>query len=160
MATVQRKGAAEIEFNPLSGPNVVHLLAVPLLVSPVAGFQSIRRQAMWSRWNADNTIRETFVLGEAVDEIIGTVRFDDQPGQLRELIRSGTEDDADLIYRPYGPAGEAFPCKLVGQPGAQPGEIILTPDRVGFKEYTAQLLLRRVDGGTWESLLDGGAIGS
>jgi hypothetical protein len=157
MASVQRKGAAEIEYDPASGPAVVHLLAVPLLVSPAAGFQSVRRRVMWSRWNADNTIREAFVLGEAVDEIIGTVRFDDQPAELRELIRSGLEDDVDLIYRPYGPSGEDFTCKLVGQPGAAEGEIILTPDRVGFREYTAQLWLRRVDGGNWESLLNGGA---
>lgn len=157
MATVQRKGAAEIEYDDGAG-GVVHLLAVPLLVSPNAEFRATRRRPLFSSWNADGTVRETFTVGEPVDEILGEVRFDDQPAQLRELIRAGLEDDADLIYRPYGPSGDEFPCKLVGQPGAQPGEIVLTPDRVGFREYRAVLILRRVDGGTWDDLLDGGAI--
>jgi hypothetical protein len=159
MATAQLKGNAEIEYDD-GVYTVVHLLAVPLLVSPAAGFRSTRRRRLYTTWSADQRIRETFTLGEPVDEIVGTVRFDNQPTELRELIRAGLEDDAAMIYRPYGLTGDEFPCKLVATLDGDAGEIVLTPDRVGFKEYTVGLVLRRVDGGTFESLLDGGAVGS
>lgn len=156
MATAHLRGTAEIEYDDGDGYGTVHLLAVPLLVSPAAGFSATKRRRVWAIWSADETIRETFVLGTAVDEIVGEVRFENQPAEIRELVRAALEDDAALIYRPYGPGGLEFPCKLVGIPGAQPGEIPLVPDRVGFKEYRVTLLLRRVDGGTWDDLLDGG----
>lgn len=156
MAIRIHKGAAQITYQPLTGPVVVHLLAVPLLVSAAAGFKVALRRKLFTGWNEDETVRETFKLGQQVDEITGTVRFDDQPRELRELIRAGLEDDAAMVYMPYGPSGPDFPCKLVGHPGAQPGEIVLTPDRAGFKEWRATIVLRRVDGGTWDDLLDGG----
>lgn len=155
MANRIQKGAAEIEYQPLAGPPVVHLLAVPLLVSEAAGFKATQRRKLWTGWNEDQTVRETFKLGTQVDEITGTVRFEDQPRELRELIRAGLEDDVAMTYRPYGPTGVEFPCKLVGHPGAQPGEIVLVPDRRGFKEWKATIILRRVDGGTFDELLDG-----
>lgn len=154
MSTRVYKGAAEIEYQPLVGDAVVHLLAVPLLISPASGFTATRRRRLWTAWSADFTERETFTLGTAVDEIIGTVRFDDQPAELRELIRAGLEDDVPMIYRPHGVEGNEFPCKLVVVPGAGQDEIPLVPDRVGYAEYTVPLLLRRVDGGTWDDLLD------
>lgn len=157
MSTRQLRGAAEIEYEDVDGYDVVHLLAVPLLVSPTAGFRSTRERLLFTSWSADKRIRETFILGEPIDEILGEVRFDDQPAELRELIRAGLEDDAPMIYRPYGLAGDDFPCKLVAAGGHSDGRIVLTPDRVGFKEYRITLQLRRVDGGTWDDLLTGTA---
>lgn len=157
MATRIYKGAAEIEYQPLVGSPVTHLLAVPLLVSATHGFKATLRRRLWTGWSADLTERETYRLGEQVDEIVGTVRFDNQPRELRELIRAGLEDNAAMIYRPYGAVGDDFPCILVDVPGAQPGEIPLVPDRPGFKEWKVTLRLRRIDGGTFDDLLDGGA---
>ncbi len=112
MAGAHLKGLAEIEHQLLVGsPNraSARRAAARLLA---AGFSATVRRRLWTAWSADETVRETFVLGEAVDEIVGVVRFENQPDLLRALIRAGIEDDAAMIYRPYGPSGTAFPWQL------------------------------------------------
>lgn len=161
MATRHLYGEAELEYTPVDGPSgdtpVVHLLAVPLIVSPSFGFANTSRRVVWAPWNADDTEREVFTLGTRVDEITALVRFEDQPEDLHELLRAGLEDDVELVYRPYGSGAyaEEYPCKLVQAGGAGPGEVPLRPDRSrwDWREYEVQLLLRRTDGGTFRGLL-------
>jgi hypothetical protein len=154
MATEHLYGDAELEYD--SGVyTVVHQLAVPLMVVPADSFQLSRGRQRWESWNADDTLREVFVLGTAVSEIQATVRMENDPEGLMQLLVAGLEEDAELTYRPHGPLGEEYPCKLVGVVGSQGGRVTLKPDRVRWSlgEYEATLVLRRVDGGTFEQLL-------
>src|SRR5688500_3409914 len=115
MASRALYGQAEIGYTPLEEyDEVVHLLAVPLMINPAWGFRSARRRRRWEAWNADFTEREVFVLGSAVHEIAAMIRFENQPAQLRALLRAGLEDNVPLFYRPYGPyPGDEYECLLV-----------------------------------------------
>lgn len=156
MATQQLYGAAEIEYTPVDGYDpVVHLLAVPLMINPNWGFRLTRRRRRWEGWTADGTEREVFVAGSAVSEIGALIRFENEPSALIELLRAGLEDNVVLTYRPHGLAGSDYDCLLVGIGDVAGGEISLAPDRERFSlgEYEVAVVLRRVDGGTFEGLL-------
>lgn len=154
MATAHLYGNAELEYDGVSGP-VVHLLAVPLMRVPGDGFQLTAGRLRWESWNAEGTEREVFTLGTEVQEVQATVRYENEPAALLELLRTALEEDAELRYRPHGGAGLEYPVKLVTVVGAPPGRILLKLDRVRWSlgEYEATLLLRRVDGGTLEGML-------
>lgn len=156
MATAQLYGLAEIGYTPLEEyDEVVHLLAVPLMINPAWGFRSTRRRRRWEAWNADFTEREVFVLGAAVHEIGAIIRFENQPDDLRELLRAGLEDNVTLHYRPYGPYGVEYDCLLIQAGDGDQDAITLLPDRERFAlgEYEVSIVLRTVDGSTFESLL-------
>lgn len=157
MATAHLYGAAEIEYE--SGVyTVTHQLAVPLMIAPAWGFQATRQRPRWEAWTADGTERTVFTMGEVTHELQATVRFEDEPEALLALLVAGLEDDATLLYRPYGSAVSGYlelPLKLVAVVGAPAGQVLLKPDRerFAFGEYEATLQLRRVDGGDLEGLL-------
>lgn len=156
MATEQIYGAAEIGYTPLdSYDEVVHLLAVPLMINPAWGFRLTRRKRRWEAWTADSTERAVFVVGSEVSEIGVLIRFENQPTELIELLRAGLEDNVVLTYRPHGMAGDDFPCLLVSVGDGEADQIVLQPDRQRFTfgEYEVAIVLRRVDGGTFEGLL-------
>lgn len=156
MASAHLYGLAEIEYTPAGGyDSVVHMLAVPLMINPAWGFRATRRKRRWEAWTADGTERAVFVLGTAVSEIGALIRFEDQPEELIELLRAGLEDNVELIYRPHGMAGDDYPCLLVAVGDGAGEEITLQPDRERFSlgEYEVAIVLRRVDGGTFEAIL-------
>lgn len=157
MSTQQLYGLAEIEYTPVDAPSagsVVHLLAVPLMINPSWGFQLTHRKRRWEAWNEDGTEREVFVAGSAVSEIQALIRFENEPEDLLDLLRAGLEDNVVLTYRPYGPgAYQEYDCLLVSV--GDSGVIALQPDRDRFSmgEYEVAIVLRRVDGGSFEDLL-------
>lgn len=155
MASVQRKGSADILYTPLGASPTVFLLAVPLLISPREGFAANRKRRYWEVWNDDGTIRETFALGTTTEEIRGRIRFDDTPDELRAMLEEARWNDVTLTYRPTGAGGPTYPTKLVSVAGAPPGEIVIVPDQSRYVhgEYQTELILRRVDGGSFDSLL-------
>lgn len=154
MASRHLYGSAELEYTPAEGYDpVVHPLAVPLMINPAWGFQATRRRRRWETWSADQTVREVFVLGSGVSEIGALIRFEDEPEDLIELLRAGLDDGVTLTYRPYGPYGAEYDCLLVS---VADGDVItLQPDRERFSlgEYEVAIVLRRVDGGTFEAIL-------
>lgn len=156
MATRQLYGQAEIEYTPAAGYDpVVHTLAVPLLRNPSWGFQLRDNLRRWESWNADGTEREVFVLGQATSEVRALIRFENQPELLLDLLRAGLRDNVELKYRPHGPAGSEYPCLLVAVGDGAADAIQLEPDRerYAWAEWEVAVVLRRVDGGTFEGLL-------
>lgn len=154
MATVQHFGAAEFEWD-AGVYNEVHLLAVPVTTNaPAGGFVSIARRRRWAAYSADLRTRTVFVLDSGVDEVVVTIRYDDQPVQLRAFLRAGL-DGADVIYRHYGPGGDEIPCQVVEVVGAGADEELIKPDRERWQlgEWETTIRLRRVDGGTFEGIL-------
>lgn len=156
MATTQIKGNWDIEYTPQGGSSTVHTLAIPLRRAPDARFKNVRRKRRWEVWNDDFTEREVFTLGStAVDEITVVIRMDDEPDLLKDMLTEALENDVTINIRPNGSGGTSYPCKVVRIPGASSGEIPVFPDRerYAYGEYEVPMVLRRVDGGTFEGLL-------
>lgn len=155
MASRHFFGDAEIEYDDGVYSDVVEL-AVPLTTNaPAGGFTSIARRRRWFGDSADFSTRQVFVLDAGVDEIVATIRYEDQPDQLRALLRAGM-DGAALIYRPYGPYPNLeIPCLLVEIVGAGPDEDLIKPDRDRWQlgEWETTIRLRAVDGGTFAGIL-------
>lgn len=155
MASQHLYGDAEIEYDD-GVYTVIHELAVPLTTNALAGgFQSTHRRRRWEGWNASLREREVFTLDASVDEVVATIRFEDQPDALRDLLRAGLEQNATFIYRPTGPYGIEIDCLLVEIMGAGPDEIRIMPDRdrATLGEWEATVRLRAVNGDTFEGIL-------
>lgn len=156
MATKAIVGSADFTYTAQgSTSGSTHQLAAPLLISPSEGFVSRRLRRTFSAWSADLSIREVFTVGDGVDEIEGRIRFEDEPAQLRTMLKEGLENDVTLTYRPNGSTGSSYPAKLVAVDGNESGKIPLRPDRDRFPlgEYQTSIILRRVDGNDFEGLL-------
>lgn len=152
MATAHKKGNADIVYTPLGGTQAIHVLALPLLVSPRENFMNTRGRTRFEGWNADGTEREVFKVGQAVDEIEARVRMEDDPAGLKTVLAEALENNITLTYRPDG--STEYPALLVSAGGRDGGiRIFPDPDRFGFGEWAANLVLRRVDGGDFDGLL-------
>lgn len=154
MATSHYKGSADIEYTPLGGTSTVHDLAIKLLVSRREGFRFRRRARVFSRWKADFTDRETFVIGSKVYEAVFTIRFDDEPDAVRSMLEEALFNDVTLNYRPTGSGGSSYPLRVVSVEGST--EVVeLTPDadRGGYGEWQVRFTARRVDGSSLAGLL-------
>lgn len=150
MATAALRGDARIVYTaPGAGSPTTHLLALQLMdLEPV---DAIARHEWWS---ADMSTRSVLTVGSGVRELYGTIRCDNQPSELKTLLRHALNSDVTLTYR-LTAAGTAYTCKLVAVVGAKPGESGVIPDRdrYGFGEWEVRVHLRRVDGGTFDGLL-------
>lgn len=146
MATQHIRGTATLTYTPSAGGSpVTHLLAVPL--SPVGELIPSLRRRRWDWWADDLVSREVVTLDSGVSEILATVRLDNEPVELLELIRDALENDLTVTYVKET-SGEEFPLRIVAVDGAQGDEIALQPDRdrYGYGEWEVTLRLRRTDG--------------
>lgn len=154
MSTIARYGTATLTYTPEgAGSPVVHQLAAPLIVSQAHGFGWAEQRQRWSGWSADGRTREVFVLDSGTEEIVGTIRFEDQPGLLRTLLREALYNNVEVTYSTEEYVN--IPVLVVAVEGSDGGAIALKPDRDrgAMGEWEVSVLLRRVDGGTFEDLL-------
>jgi len=148
MATQALQGSATIKFTPAGGTEIVHTLAVPLKeVEPT----DPRTRFEW--WSADLRNRNVVTVGGGVREIEATIRMDNQPDQVKQMLRVGLEENGTLTYQRTS-GGTEFPAKLVAVVGAEAASVEPDRDRAGFGEYEARLRLRRVDGGDFDELVN------
>lgn len=148
MATTQHQGTtAQLTYTPPGGVLTTHLLALPLRdLRPV----DARVRHEW--WSGDLTTREVVVIGDGVRELVATIRFDDEPGSLKDLLRAGLEDDVTITYEKVA-GGTSFPFKLLEVVGSDGVELQPDADRWGLGEWQCRIRIRRVDGGSFDSLL-------
>jgi hypothetical protein len=147
MATAALKGSATITYTPPGGAQVVHQLAIPLLQIEPAD-----RMARYDWWAEDFDNREVVTLGTGVYEIRASVRFENQPDELKALLRTSLRSDVTLFYTV---GSTIYPLRLVAVLGASDmDETPLVPDRdrYGFGEWECRLHLRRTDGSTLDAL--------
>lgn len=144
MATAAIRGDERFEYTPPGGALTTHLLAVPL--QEVEAIDT-RPRTEW--WSADGTARRVVTIGTGVRELRATVRMEDQPGNLKALLRAGLHDDVTITYR-RAALGTAYPCKLVTVEGGEAG---VRRDREKVRTWEARIHIRRVDGGTFDALL-------
>jgi len=148
MATQALQGSATIRFTPSGGTEIVHTLAVPL-----KELEATDPRTRFEWWSADLQNRNVIAVGDGVREIEATVRMDNEPDQLKQLLRVGLEENGTLTYQRTS-GGTSFPSKLVAVVGADAVSVEPDRDRGGFGEYEARLRLRRVDGGNFDELVN------
>jgi hypothetical protein len=151
MATTHSRGySARILFTPPDEAEETFLLAVPLWdLDPVdAG----ARYDWWS-WNRKH--RETVLVGDGVEEMFGSIRFDDQPVLLKRMLRLALRHNLDLNYQKTD-GGVVYPLKLVAVVGATSQDmtpIFRDPQRTAQNAWASRGHFRRIDGGTLDGLL-------
>lgn len=147
MATEHLRGDAFFEW--LAGSTTTqHLLAIPLHeLEPV----DLQERHDW--WSADNREREIVALGIShVQEIYGTIRFDNQPVALKAMLRDALLFNTQLTYYQNS---VGYPVHLVAVVGASSmDETPIKPDRDrhGYGEWECRVRLRRIDGGDLDGI--------
>lgn len=151
MATAHHRGSASILYPAPGAGTITHLLAWPLReLEPADEYSAFE----W--WSADRTKRNVVEIGTGVRDLWATIRADNQPAELKALLRAGLIDNVTLSYR-RSAAGATFPFLLVA---TSTGGVRLERDRAraALGEYEVRIHMRRVDGGTFDELLTGGAV--
>lgn len=118
-----------------------HLLRVPFQKMVLGG--SIWRSV---RESADQHVREVVTVGPGVREIQGRVRYDENPGELDDMLRAGAAG-YPLVYIPdTTDLDDAYEVEML-QPGT-PWMQGMDVDWPVFREPTVTMRLRRMDGGS------------
>jgi hypothetical protein len=143
MATL---GEARFEYTPVGGSLTTHLLRVEL-----QDVEAMDEIGLHEWWSADKSTRFVVKVGSGVRDVWATVRYDDQPTQLKALLRSALWDNVTVTYREES-GGTAYPCKVVATEG---GGAQIRPDRdapADFKLWEVRLHLRATTG-SFDALL-------
>ena len=150
MATLQFRDAASITYVQPVSPfaAVIHTLALPLMeVEPV----DRRERHDW--WAADNKTREIVTVATDVSEIFATIRLENQPDALKTLLRYALQYDVELNYAQIGFSALVHLVSVVGATDKDSTPLRPDRDRYGFGEFECRVHLRRIDGGTFASLI-------
>ena len=155
MATAHLRGTARILYTHPTDGATTHLLALPL--SPVREIvpSRLRRRHDW--WAANNVDREVVTIGDGVYEVVCTIRMDNEPAELLEMLRVALEEDVTLTYERVTGGGQ-FPLRVVEIPGSGPDATTIEPARAryGGGEWEVSVRLRRTDGGDLTGMFDAG----
>ncbi|MFW6031006.1 MAG: hypothetical protein ACOC9T_00315 [Myxococcota bacterium] len=150
MATRHLFGSAAITFTPPGESEETHLLGAKLIeLEPM----DTGERDDW--WSVDRENREVVTVGDGVSELIATIRYDDEPGELKRMLRLALRHNLTLIYEPEI-GGTSYPVKLVAVVGATSSDRTpISPDRDRRRlgEYEARIHVRRIDGGNLDDLL-------
>lgn len=134
-------GRAAIVWTDPADPVIerVYLLRVPLQ-KVVHG----TRQRVYVAESLDFTNRETISVGKGVYELVGQVRYDEDPQGLADMIAAGSRG-VTLTLVPDTEALEEFACSLI-EPVAMPFTPEQEVDFRSFMETTTTIRLRRTNG--------------
>lgn len=105
------------------------------------------------RWESEDlTTLRRVSTSVGVPEVSATIRVDGQPQSLLNMLAAG-ERGATLEYFPsLSNPSESYPCVLMDSGGLQ---LTPDPDRWWERRYSAKVRLRRIDGGSFQGLLEG-----
>jgi len=127
-----------------SGQDYLHYLGAKIRRPTVNPVQQVHR---WR--SADLTTERVISIGSGVHDLSGTLRFDGSPDSLARFVAAGRRG-ASLEYFPSLAAPSlSFPCVLV-----EAGEITTDPDLWFDRRHQVDVRLRRIDGGSWQALLE------
>jgi hypothetical protein len=127
-----------------NGQSYLHYLGAKIRRPTVNPVQQVHR---WR--SADLTTERVISIGSGVQDLSGTLRFDGSPDSLARFVAAGRRG-ASLEYFPSLAAPSlSFPCVLV-----EAGEITTDPDLWFDRRHQVDVRLRRIDGGSWQALLE------
>lgn len=150
MASRHLFGAARFRYLAAGG-----ILTELLLAARLIDLEPVDVRTRHEFWPADHIHREIVTLAVPVYDVIGTIRYENEPDRLKAMLRRGLYAGSTLEYQDRED-GPWYPTKLVRVIGAtSENEIPILPDRGRFRfgEYECRIHLRRVDGGTLDGLL-------
>lgn len=147
MATAHIEGAARFTYDHPEDGETVHLLAVPL--SPVREIRPSTRVARYDWWAWNNVDREVVTVGSRVWEVVATIRLEDEPVELMDMLATALDDDLTLTYQ-MSAEGTEYPVRVVEVLDSEGGDLGIIGDRgrYSFGEWEVQVRLRRTDGGS------------
>src|SRR3990167_2090977 len=118
---------------------------VLLLKEPLREAHPAHSQSVYTADSLDYTARATFTVGEGVDELVGRVRYQDDPQGLLDLLKAGSKLRTITYYPDLRDAGVSFACFLISP--LSPVVAGLDPDRgTEFGDLDVTLHLRRTAG--------------
>jgi len=119
----------------------VHRLSVPLReVQPAFTQQTYTAESL------DKTAIQTYTIGSGAHEFVGTVRFDDDPQSLLDLIAAGAQGTNLTYYPDLADPGAVYTCQLVSPRDASDLGVGQDPERgKAFGEGSVTLRLRQTD---------------
>jgi hypothetical protein len=127
-----------------NGQDYLHYLGAKIRRPTVNPVQQVHR---WR--SADLTTERVISIGAGVQDLSGTLRFDGSPDSLSRFVAAGRRG-ASLEYFPsLATPSLSFPCVLV-----EAGEITTDPDLWFDRRHQVDVRLRRIDGGSWQALLE------
>jgi hypothetical protein len=130
----------------------VHLLAVPLRdVRPASS------RATYHAESLDRTVVQRYTVGDGAHELVGLVRFDDDPQSLLDLLRAGAEGQTLTYYPDVRDPAVKHACTLMAPVGPDLA-LAVEQARQGYGNVTTELRLRRTDGAALAPLDQGSGV--
>jgi hypothetical protein len=144
--------SASLVYTPSGGAATTHNLALPLGI--MREFTPSRVISIYDWWTEDLENNRTVTIGSGVREVVFGVRFDDEPNELLDLLWEAITNKVTVTYIPVA-SGNEYDFKVVEIVGAQSGNITIEQDRQrwGAGEWQVMFRARRIDGGTFNSLI-------
>lgn len=150
MASTIYFGNSGFKYTPPGG-----VLTTLTLAAPLRDIRAAFTRRKFIKDSLDYTVREVIVVGAGVEEMWGTIRYDNEPDKLKAMLRHGLEGVTLTYYPNLGVPGTNYPCLLVEINNGDGDEAEITPDTdLWFKgAYMATIRMRRTDGGNFDPLL-------
>lgn len=127
-------------FKYLPGP-ITHKLAQKLIFN-----ETYKVKARFSADSLDRANRETITIGTAVEEHMITIRYDNEPGSLKDLLEAGA-DGTQIDYYPSIAGGTNFSMIVLTQ--KHDIVVLQDPDRhISSGEWMATVHVRMVGSDT------------
>lgn len=149
MANTIKIGNAGFKYTEIiGGANITFNLAAPL-----RKMRPIRTETRFKVTALDNKTSEVITIsGSEVEEIVGIIRYEDDPPGLLDMLNEGANGAILTYYPDLSTPGENYPAELV-EPSGNNIQLELDRDfgRLGLREV--EIRLRRIDGGNFDNLL-------
>lgn len=108
----------------------------------------------FTRWSLDGTARDVVTVGSRLHEVLGTVRYQSHVAAFAKMLDHGLSGVELTYYPSLASTLTGIPCQLVSVGGSNDVSFGPDPDTWFRGEHTTDLVLRRVDGDTFDELLN------
>jgi hypothetical protein len=117
---------------------------VLLLREPLRELKPAHTQAVYVADSLDRQSRQTFTVGEGVDEFIGTVRYQDDPQGVIDLVKAGTKGRTVTYVPSLSDGDRRYSCLLIS-PLSPIGLGMDSDSGVTFGDLAIEIRLRKTD---------------
>lgn len=117
---------------------------VLLLREPLRELKPAHNQTVFTADTLDKTVRQVFTVGEGVDEMVGRIRYQDDPQGLLDLIKAGSKKRTITYVPDLDDADRRYACYLIAP--NSPYQLDMDPDTgVTFGNLDVEIRLRKTD---------------
>lgn len=115
-----------------------------LLREPLRELRPAHTQSQYVAESLDKTNRAVFTVGEGADELVGRIRYADNPQGLLDVIKAGSKGRTIVYIPDTADADVRYSCLLI-EPNS-PATLGMDPDRgVTFGDLDVDIRLRKTD---------------